>query len=167
MRCIQALDAMERITRHYLCDHFDEILEKVSADNIGYVILDNDGNDGHVLCPAKWMKIELDDTFSYFFSHGIRYAMEQQSSSAEIMVDFIRNNLNIFDPLIIKTIIENIEEGMARDNTTNPAMWQDLRDELIAKSLILSGTDQVNSPQISETTTISSSFTQGDENYVP
>ena len=155
MHRIQPLAAMERITRQYLCDHFDEILERVRTDNIGYVILDKDGNDGHVLCPAKWMKLEFNDAFSYFFTDGIRYAMEQQSSTAEIMANFIRRHLDAFDPIIIRTIIENIEEVLAQGAVIDPAIWINLKEELIAQFSLLSESEQTDASQIPKTTTIS------------
>lgn len=58
---LKSTETMERITRQQLADNFDEILEKVNTEDIGYVILDNDGNDGQVLCPAKWFKAETDN----------------------------------------------------------------------------------------------------------
>lgn len=58
---LKSTDTMERITRQQLADNFDEILEKVKKENVGYVILDNEGNDGQVLCPAKWFKTQTDD----------------------------------------------------------------------------------------------------------
>jgi len=53
---LKSTDTMERITRQQLMDNFDEILERVNRENIGVVILDNNGNDGQVLCPAKWFE---------------------------------------------------------------------------------------------------------------
>lgn len=53
---LKSTDTMERITRQQLADNFDEILEKVNNEDIGYVILDNEGNAGQVLCPAKWLE---------------------------------------------------------------------------------------------------------------
>ena len=50
---LKPVNTMERITRQQLADNFDEILDKVISDNIGYVILDNDGNDGQVLCRRR------------------------------------------------------------------------------------------------------------------
>lgn len=58
---LKSTDTMERITRQQLADNFDEILEKVEKENVGYVILDNEGNDGQVLCPAKWFETEAHD----------------------------------------------------------------------------------------------------------
>jgi len=58
---LKSTSTMERITRQQLADNFDEILEKVNKENIGVVILDNDGNDGQVLCPAKWFETTTND----------------------------------------------------------------------------------------------------------
>lgn len=58
---LKSTDTMERITRQQLADNFDEILEKVEKENVGYVILDNEGKDGQVLCPAKWFEVETDN----------------------------------------------------------------------------------------------------------
>lgn len=55
---LKSTDTMERITRQQLADNFDEILEKVDKEQIGYVILDNEGNDGHVLCPFQWFETQ-------------------------------------------------------------------------------------------------------------
>jgi len=58
---LKSTDTMKRITRQQLADDFDEILEKVTTENIGYVILDNEGKDGQVLCPAKWFETTTND----------------------------------------------------------------------------------------------------------
>lgn len=58
---LKSTDTMERITRQQLADNFDEILKKVNTENIGYVILDNEGKDGQVLCPAKWFETSTDN----------------------------------------------------------------------------------------------------------
>lgn len=58
---LKSTDTMERITRQQLAENFDEILKKVNTENIGYVILDNEGKDGQVLCPAKWFEPSTDN----------------------------------------------------------------------------------------------------------
>ncbi len=58
---LKSTDTMERITRQQLANNFDEILKKVNTENIGYVILDNEGKDGQVLCPAKWFETSTDN----------------------------------------------------------------------------------------------------------
>ena len=60
-KCYQPLAEMERITRQELADHFDDILERIDRENIGVVILDDKGEDGHVLCPADWMNDYFDE----------------------------------------------------------------------------------------------------------
>lgn len=58
---LKSTDTMERITRQQLVDNFDEILERVNNENIGFVILDDEGKDGQVLCPAKWFETTTND----------------------------------------------------------------------------------------------------------
>ena len=53
-RRIQPLEAMERITQQQLQEHFDEILDRIDRENIGFVILGEDGRGDCVLCPAAW-----------------------------------------------------------------------------------------------------------------
>lgn len=65
------LDTMERITRQHLCDNFDEVLERVDKENIGFVILTEDGKDGQVLCPARWMAYCFDDDFGCIINSAL------------------------------------------------------------------------------------------------
>lgn len=58
---LKSTDTMERITRQQLVDNFDEILERINNENIGFVILDVEGKDGQVLCPAKWFETTTND----------------------------------------------------------------------------------------------------------
>ena len=46
---LKPLDTMERITRQELIDRFDSILNEVDAEDVGVVILGEDGNDEFVL----------------------------------------------------------------------------------------------------------------------
>lgn len=52
---LMPLSQMERITRQYLCDNLDAVLDRVGKENIGLVITDDNGNDDLVLCPAHWI----------------------------------------------------------------------------------------------------------------
>lgn len=49
------LSQMERISREYLLDNLDAVLDRVVKENIGLVITDDNGNDDLVLCPAHWI----------------------------------------------------------------------------------------------------------------
>ena len=49
------LSQMERISREYLRDNLDAVLDRVVKENIGLVITDDSGNDDLVLCPAHWI----------------------------------------------------------------------------------------------------------------
>ena len=58
---MKSIETMERITRQRLCDNFDEILDRVDKEDIGFVILNDEGKDGYVLCPARWFQINFSD----------------------------------------------------------------------------------------------------------
>ena len=60
---LQPLDGMKRVTRQELADHFDEILETVETDSIGYVVKDPEGKNDVVLCPAEWFDVCFDEDF--------------------------------------------------------------------------------------------------------
>ena len=52
---LKPVDAMERITRQHLADHLEEILARIDKEDIGFVILDDEGKDSEVICPAEWL----------------------------------------------------------------------------------------------------------------
>ena len=52
---LKPVDTMERITRQHLADHLEEILARIDKEDIGFVILDDEGKDSEVICPAEWL----------------------------------------------------------------------------------------------------------------
>lgn len=69
------METMERITRQFLCDHFDEILERVDKEDIGFVILNEEGSDGEVLIPYRWTECFADEDFGFVVNSALRYAI--------------------------------------------------------------------------------------------
>ena len=94
---LMPLDTMERITRQHLCDNFDAVLERVDKENIGFVILNEEGKDGQVLCPARWMEYCFDDDFGCIINSALRYAIRRHTYMPGVVVDFIRKYINILD----------------------------------------------------------------------
>lgn len=88
---LKSIDTMERITRQHFADNFDEILEKVEKENVGYVILDNEGNDGQVLCPVKWFETEINDIPSVM--REIKRRKEEMYSLVEETISKIENDI--------------------------------------------------------------------------
>ena len=48
---------MNKITRQQLADNLDNILDKINKDKIGYIILNNNGNDSYVLCSNELFEV--------------------------------------------------------------------------------------------------------------
>lgn len=88
---LKSTDTMERITRQHFADNFDEILEKVEKENVGYVILDNEGKDGQVLCPVKWFETEINDIPSVM--REIKRRKEEMYSLVEETISKIENDI--------------------------------------------------------------------------
>ena len=83
---LKSTDTMERITRQQLVDKFDEILERVNSENIGFVILDDEGKDGQVLCPAKWFESSTE-------AEDIPTAMRKLKHIKETAYELVENTI--------------------------------------------------------------------------
>ena len=80
-RYLMPLDTMERISRQKLCEDFDNVLERVDKEDIGFVIVDDEGKEGHVLCPARWMEYCFDDDFGCIINSALRYGRPIRESA--------------------------------------------------------------------------------------
>ena len=130
---LMPLDTMERITRQHLCDNFDAVLERVDKENIGFVILNEEGIDGQVLCPARWMEYCFDDDFGCIINSALRYAISRHTYMLGVVVDFIRRYINIIDTKTIDVAIKDIDQELKQNNVHDPEMWSALKAELEAR----------------------------------
>ena len=96
-RNLQPLDTMERITRQKLCNSFDNVLNRVGMEDMGFVILDDEGKDRYVLCPAHWMDYCFDDDFGCIINGALRYSINRHTYMPGVVVDFIRKYINVLD----------------------------------------------------------------------
>lgn len=127
---LMPLDTMERITRQKLCDDFDHVLERVDKENIGFVILNDEGKDGHVLCPAHWMEYCFDDDFGCIINSALRYAISRNTYMPGVVVDFILRYIKILDTKTIDAAIKDIEFELKQNNVDDLKMWLSLKREL-------------------------------------
>lgn len=134
---LKPLDTMERITRQELMDRFDNILNEIDAEDIGIVILDEDGNDEFVLCPARWMDYCFDKDFGCIISCAIRYAIRRETYMPSVVVDFVRKYLHVLDSNTIKVAIEDIESEINMDSVPYPGIWLSLKQDLLKQQAYL------------------------------
>ncbi len=134
---LMPLDTMERITRQQLCDNLDEVLGRVDKEDIGFVILRDDGNDGHVLCPARWMEYCFDDDFGCIINSALRYAIRRHTYMPGTVVGFIRKYLNILNTRTIDVAIEDITKALQMNEVDDPQMWSELKQELVVRRAYL------------------------------
>lgn len=134
---LKPLDTMERITRQELIDRFDSILNEVDAEDVGVVILGEDGNDEFVLCPARWMEYCFDKDFGCIISCAIRYAIRRETYMPSVVVDFVRKYLHVLDSNTIKVAIEDIESEINMDSVPYPGIWLSLKQDLLKQQAYL------------------------------
>lgn len=141
---LESIDIMERITRQQLCDNFDEILDKVDKEDIGFVILNPDGTDGQILCPAHWMDYCFDDDFGCILTCAIRYAISRSTYMPHVVVEYIRKYMNVLDTNTIKVIVEDIDREIDMKTIDSPSMWLKLKEELLARQTYMLKVDDKN-----------------------
>ena len=126
---LHPIDKMERISREDLCKRFDEVLDKVDKDDIGYVITDA-GKKDMVLCPARWFSFQLDDDFGCVINSALRYAIGRHTYMPGVVCKFVRKYLDILDAKTIEVMIEDITTEL-KFGIDREELWVGLRDELI------------------------------------
>ena len=136
---LQPLDTMERITRQELMDRFDSILNEIEAEDVGVVILSEDGKDEFVLCPARWMEYCFDKDFGSIISCAIRYAIRRETYMPRVVADFVRKYLHVLDSNTIKVAIEDIDAEINMDSVPYPNIWLSLKQDLLKQQAFLLG----------------------------
>ena len=134
---LKPLDTMERITRQELMDHFDNILNEIDAEDVGVVILGDDGKDEFVLCPARWMEYCFDKDFGCIICCAIRYAIRRETYMPRVVVDFVRKYLHVLDSNTIKVAIEDIDSEINMDSVPYPDLWLSLKQDLLKQQTYL------------------------------
>ena len=130
---LQPLDEMKRITRQELADNFDEILETVEKDSVGYVIKDPDGKNDVVLCPADWFNFCFDDDFGCIVNSALRYAIGRHTYMPSVVRNFIRKYMNVLDSRTLVVAIRDIDEELRLGDLDEANEWSLLRSELQAR----------------------------------
>ncbi len=130
---LQPTDTMEHISRKDLSTRFDEILETVDRDNVGFVISDEDKKE-YVLCPASWFDYCFDDDFGCIINSALRYAIGRRTYMPSVVADFIRKYLCVLDTKTIGVMIEDIDREFQFDeNLVYGELWSSLRTDLSKK----------------------------------
>ena len=126
---LQPLDGMKRITRQELADHFDEILETVETDNIGYVIKDPERKNDVVLCPAEWFDFCFDEDFGCIVNSALRYAISRHTYMPSVVRNFIRKYMTVLDAKTLVVAIRDIDRELRIGELDDADEWSLLRSE--------------------------------------
>ena len=128
---IHPVDEMEHITLKELSEKFDELLDRIDNENIGFIISDCQAKDV-VLCPAHWITFQLDDDFGCIINSAVRYAIGRHTYMPGVVCNFVRKYINILDMKTIEVMIEDINQEL-KLGIDQESLWIGLRDELIER----------------------------------
>ena len=128
---IHPVDEMEHMTRKEISEKFDEILDRIDNENIGFIISDCQAKDV-VLCPAHWITFQLDNDFGCIINSAVRYAIGRHTYMPGVVCNFVRKYINILDMKTIEVMIEDINQEL-KLGIDQESLWIGLRDELIER----------------------------------
>ena len=128
---IHPVDEMEHITLKELSEKFDELLDRIDNENIGFIISDCQAKDV-VLCPAHWITFQLDDDFGCIINSAVRYAIGRHTYMPGVVCNFVRKYINILDMKTIEVMIEDINQEL-KLGIDQESLWFGLRGELIER----------------------------------
>lgn len=103
----------------------------MGKEDVGVVILDNEGKDGHVICPARWFQINFSDDLGCIINSALRYAIHRHTYMPGVVVAFIREYINILDRRTIEVVIRDIEEELKLGGGDDPIMWVERKMNLL------------------------------------
>lgn len=127
---LQPLDEMKRISRQELADNFDEILDTVEKDSVGFIIKDPDGKNDVILCPADWFNFCFDDDFGCIVNSALRYAIGRHTYMPSVVRNFIRKYMNVLDSKTLVVAIRDIDNELRLGDLDESDEWSLLRSEL-------------------------------------
>lgn len=121
---------MEKITRKDLSTRFDEILETIEKDNVGFVIQDDDKKE-YVICPASWFDYCFDDNFGCIINSALRYSIGRHTYMPSVVAGFVRKYMSILDTKTIGIMVEDIDREPEFDEKLDYRdLWVSLQSDL-------------------------------------
>jgi len=126
----QPTEEMKRISRQELADHFDEIIDTVEKENVGFIVEDPAGKNDVLLCPAHWYNYCFDDSFGCIVNSALRYAVGRHTYMPGVVREFIRKYIKVLDEKTLTVAIRDIDHALYHDESDDAEEWKKLREEL-------------------------------------
>ena len=132
IKFLQPVETMKRVSREDLAEKFDELIETVNKNNVGFVITDK-GKDDLVLCPAEWFNVYYDDDFGCIINSAVRYSLGRSSYMPGVTAGFVLKYIMILDTRTITVMIKDIERDLENENLPYRDTWVSLKYALEAR----------------------------------
>ncbi|MDD4291100.1 MAG: hypothetical protein PHX51_02520 [Clostridia bacterium] len=126
-RLLKKTREIPRICRAEFAENIDGYLDRISSENIAFIITD-EGKPSLVVCPACWFSYCFDEEFGSTIICATKYALGCDSVMPGTICNYIRKNLPVIDMNTIKELIGIIVEGIS--SSPQQKVWEVMLKEL-------------------------------------
>jgi len=121
---------LPRVTRQQFCDHMEEILDKIVADGIPYLVTHEEGQD-FLVTPASWYDNISNNDLRTLVVCAVRYALGRQTFMPSMIDEIVRRCMNRLEESTLSIIARDIDEELQMHaNMCDAATWAKLRDDI-------------------------------------
>lgn len=125
----QSVSEMKHYTIEEFCADADAIMESVSRENTAYIL--ETPQDQYVLCPASWVFPVFEREANYLAPYTVRYALDQNPETAELVCADIRRRMSAFSYGTIEKMIDDITAYLIVNKRPETApVWEQLCEDL-------------------------------------
>lgn len=128
MRKLPSVSEMEHITSREFGEKMDDVLERVSKEDIALIIDHEDKS--YVLCPARWFELPELKQMESMVKNAVRYVAEVDDSDLEETFQMVERLAPVLSAECVDTLLEIIKSKASNDCGEWHAMKQVLENAL-------------------------------------
>ena len=102
---------MPHITRQEFCDNMDEILDRVSRENMGFAISE-EGKHDLLLCPFDWFDIDCFAEPDVALRERLLTLVQKYTSAVEEIDRVITDNLHYIDTFMLEHLRDRFRDSL-------------------------------------------------------
>ena len=131
MRKMPSVSEMEHITSKEFGEKMDDVLERVSKEDIALIIDHEDKS--YVLCPARWFELSELKQMETMVKNAVRYVAEVDDSDLAETSRMVEEFASALSEGCIGTLLEIIKSKASNDCSEWHAMKQILENALLSR----------------------------------
>lgn len=131
MRKLPSASEMEHITSREFGEKMDDVLERISKEDIALIIDHEDKS--YVLCPARWFELPELKQMETMVKNAVRYVAEVDDSELAETFRMVERLASALSAECVDTLLEIIKSKPSNDRSEWYAMKQILENALLSR----------------------------------